>query len=280
MSGNPKWVGSVLAALAVACGGSSVRHSPGGDGTGMGAMDAGTNVDDTGVGGTGVSGATAIGPAGTSGTDASGAAGSDAIRPGDLPGCGATPIDECEGVPNTLCYQQYCVTSQPLSFVDERGNGILCKYMSDSQGPDFACLRDEWCELDLFECRCGRHPGCQLGEKCAPCAGPGCENADYVCQRDIACTADNLDKCAAAPGQTCADGSRACVPSEVCPTSDAAGSTRCDGAPGGCCPAGNWCFDGRECRCGAHPTCTGDTDCVLSSIGLYACCAPGAPCPR
>lgn len=274
--------------LAAACGGSSVRHLESSGGGGLGANDVGAATGGAGTAPNGDAGAAArdaamsggATKAGSGGATNAGSGGARTAATGgfagdEVPGCGTTPLDQCDPGPDRLCNQAYCSSEEEsLGFVDERGDGVLCKFYPDADGPDFACLQGEWCELDLPACRCGYHPGCQMGERCEPCHEAGCDRGEYTCQRAVVCTSDDLDTCGAEPGQTCGDGALTCTTSEACPTSPSDGSTRCDGAPGGCCAPQHWCFDGRECRCGAHPACAAPAACTLDAVGFYACLSP------
>jgi hypothetical protein len=209
---------------------------------------------------------------GNAGSDA--LAGSNAGGTLNAPGCPPENIDSCDPGPNEICTSLECASAELSPFgVDERGDGVFCKYLPDANGPDFACLRGEWCQFELQLCRCGTHPGCQRGETCIECTRGDCKG-EYHCERDIACTEDNLDSCGAEPGQTCPDGSHACAEPVECPDmAQGPGATLCAGAANGCCPAGHWCFDGRECRCGAHPACSAGEECALDYRQFYACSA-------
>ncbi|HEV8551098.1 MAG TPA: hypothetical protein VGQ57_18750 [Polyangiaceae bacterium] len=198
--------------------------------------------------------------------------------PPPAPGCAPDDVASCDPGGAQYCTAMACVegTLSPPGGV-ERGDGIFCKYFPDDAGPDFTCFQNEWCQGDLHACRCGHFEGCQVGERCEPCMGDRCDvpPGDSRCVRDVACTADNLDSCAAGPGKVCADGALACAPSTACPDMEqGAGATRCTGAKGGCCSAGEWCFDDQECRCGTHPACDASEECRLSAIGFYECQSP------
>jgi hypothetical protein len=155
--------------------------------------------------------------------------------------------------------------------VVDRGAGVICKWMPDAAGPDFACLEAEWC-FDGKECRCGTHGGCQQGERCVPsCEGNECpEPTDYHCEREVPCESENLDDCAAQPGQLCVAGADECSVATDCSFSDAGAEL---GATCGddCCAPGEWCFDDAECRCGVDEACGDGDSCELNSVGYYEC---------
>jgi len=272
----------LVVALSVGCGGNSVRHGATGGGGGKPPfVSDGGVVAAAGKGGSpatpGVGGSTAA-TAGTGGTTSGGGGESAATGgtgmggQGEAPGCPPDKVEECDPGPGAWCSETICYPDAPtVGIFIERGAGTLCKAFPDSTGPDFGCMQGEWCQWDLHECRCGRHEGCQLGERCAPCADDRCASDDYECVRDVPCTEDNLDTCAAEPGQVCAPGALTCSEPALCMNGDGIGASLCPGAPSGCCPTAEWCFDGRECRCGVGPSCAEGDACELNSVGLYRC---------
>jgi hypothetical protein len=246
---------AVCASLALACGGKSRARDQG--------SPAGSRG---GAGGGGAGGTTANGGAAAAGNAGAGAGGTGA---GGGSGCPASMIDACNPGPGRWCTEERCEGGSPWpgDEVLERGKGVLCKFFPDASGPDFACLEGEWCHGDPMTCRCGAHAGCQLGEQCTA----ACEDdpLDYACSRQVACTDDNLSECGAAPGELCRSGSLTCTAAESCNLPGSGEDTLACGS--GCCPAGHWCFDDIECRCGAHPACDELEDCALGSIGFYEC---------
>jgi hypothetical protein len=254
-----------------ACGGSSVKHSDGGSrggaaGDGARAGAAGTVAVTAGQGGSDTAGTPGV--AGE--TSVSGAGGAPD------PGCAPDDVENCDPGPNQHCTAQECRDGvKTPSGVLERGNGIICKFFPDEVSPDFACLEGEWCQFESHSCRCGRNAGCQRGEQCSPCDGDVC-SGEYACTRRIACTEDNLTFCAAGAGQTCAAGELACAAAPPCtlPGADATAIECGDPSNGLCCASNHWCFDGRECRCGAGPACADGSRCELDGIGYYTCRTP------
>jgi hypothetical protein len=256
-----------------ACGGSSVKLGDDASRAGAAGESAQTGGDGNGSSGTaGVAGA-----GGSMGGTAGGQAGTGAGGASD-PGCHPEDVESCNPGPNQLCTMDECREGVTPPFFLERGSGVICKFFPDEVSPDFACMEGEWCQFERHSCRCGRHPGCQHGERCSPCEGDACSGDanDYVCTREVACTDDNLTGCAAGAGQTCAAGALGCSAAPDCslPGADAT-AIACGAASSGlCCSANHWCFDGRECRCGSEPACTDGSQCELDGFGFYTCRMP------
>lgn len=234
--------------------------------------EAGTGTPVAGTGGRGASGR-----AGTSGTAGETPVGGAGGAPD--PGCRPEDVESCNPGPNQVCTTDECRDGVPTpSGVLERGDGVVCKFFPDEVSPDFACMEGEWCQYESRSCRCGRHPGCQRGERCTSCEGEACSGDpnEYLCTREVACTEDNLTRCAAGAGQVCAAGALACTAAPRCsvPGAGATAIACGDASNGLCCPANHWCFDGRECRCGSGPACADDSRCELDGIGFFTCRTP------
>jgi hypothetical protein len=231
---------------------------------------AGTGKPDAGTGGRGGSGT--AGTAGMAGGTLLGGAGGSPD-----PGCPPEDVESCNPGPNRTCTSDECQDGVPPpgDLFLERGDGVICKFFPDEVGPDFACMLREWCQYESHSCRCGRHPGCQHGERCSPCDGGACSGDvnEYLCTREVACTDDNLTRCAAGAGQTCAAGALECKAAPRCslPGADPTALACGDASNGLCCPADHWCFDGRECRCGSGPACADGSRCELDGVGFYTC---------
>lgn len=222
---------------------------------------------------------------GSGGAAVGGAAGSTSqAGAGPSIACSA-PDDDlslCNPGPDQICKDGTCMDGliwgeQPQGMQTgplRRGSGVLCWPVAIGDRHPFACMTGEWCLANEL-CRCGNHPGCQVGEQCVPaCEGEGCTDPnDFHCVRDVGCVEDNLDRCAAEPGQLCMSAADECSTAAACAADqgDAEQIVCGEGADAQCCPSGHWCFNQEQCRCGTGPACDESETCTLNSIGFYEC---------
>jgi hypothetical protein len=279
-------LGSGALLLLPACGGTTASTPDDKPGSG-GSNSVGGKASSGGPAMAGDSGAPVGGT--SDGGDGSAAAGAAAGGPS---GAGAGPtiacstpeddLDACNPGPDQICRDGMCMDgliwgeqAQGMQTGDlGRGSGVLCWPVSIGGRHPFACMAGEWCLANEL-CRCGNHPGCQVGEQCAPaCEGEGCEDPnDYHCVRAVGCAEDNLDRCAAEPGQLCMSAADECSTAEAC-TADQGGAEQIacgEDADAQCCPSGHWCFNQEQCRCGTGPACHEAETCTLNDIGFYEC---------